>query len=60
MDLGLGFDDDDFESKKSDHQGIKKSYNAKFCHEYVSMFTFSKSYICTNKNKIFILKVMFI
>lgn len=34
MDLGLDFDDDDFESKKSSDQGNKKSYNAKFCHEH--------------------------
>lgn len=34
MDLGLGFDDEDFESKKQSGQDNKKSYNAKFCSEY--------------------------
>jgi hypothetical protein len=37
MDLGLGFDDEDFESKKQSGQENKKSYNAKFCSEYVSI-----------------------
>lgn len=37
MDLGLGFDDEDFESKKQSGQDNKKSYNAKFCSEYVSI-----------------------
>jgi hypothetical protein len=37
MDLGLAFDDEDFESKKQSGQENKKSYNAKFCSEYVSI-----------------------
>ena len=37
MDLGLAFDDEDFESKKQSGQDNKKSYNAKFCSEYVSI-----------------------
>lgn len=34
MDLGLEFDDEDFESKKENENDKKKSYNAKVCNEF--------------------------
>ena len=37
MDLGLGFDDSDFERKQKTTAGTKTSYNAKVCTSLVSM-----------------------
>ena len=37
MDLGLGFDDSDFERKEKTTAGTKTSYNARVCNPLVSI-----------------------